>query len=256
MRLSIISRLVLATAVLLAFSAGLSAGGKRVVFIGDSITDGNWGNVYNYKKTSVERSQTDMNHIYGHSYVMLIASDWQSAHPGSGYSFFNRGFSGHKLCDLAARWQEDVLDLDPDILSVLVGTNDIHAWLDGGGGEDFDFAAWKASYGSLLQKVIDRNPAVELVLCTPFVARQGALAKSPTYDLRERLTIRMADVVRELCDEYDAVCVPFDTLFAKLISKQPTPSYWIWDGIHPTPAGHRRMADLWKRKSGFSLIAA
>jgi phospholipase/lecithinase/hemolysin len=26
---------------------------------------------------------------------------------------------------------------------------------------------------------------------------------------------------------------------------QNNPSYWIWDGIHPTPAGHQRMADLW-----------
>ena len=248
MRPSFLSRSLLAAAVLLLVSFVASAGGKRVVFIGDSITDGNWGNIYNYKRTSAERSQTDMNHIYGHSYVMLIASDWQSAHPGSGYRFFNRGFSGHKLSDLAARWQEDVLDLRPDILSVLVGTNDIHAWLDDGGGEDFDFAAWKASYAGLLRQVRDQNPSVKLVLCTPFVARQGSLAKSPTYDARERLTRRMATVVRELCKEYDAVCVPFDTMFEKLIGKQPEPSFWIWDGIHPTPAGHRRMADLWKKK--------
>lgn len=248
MRNSAFLGILLALAVPVLTSAGLSAGDKRVVFIGDSITDGNWGNVYNYKKTSAERSQTDMNHIYGHSYVMLIASDIQSSRPRSGYSFFNRGFSGHKLCDLAARWQEDVLDLHPDILSVLVGTNDIHAWLDDGGGEDFDFGAWKDGYGRLLQQVRDQNPSVRLVLCTPFVARQGSLAESPTYDMRERLTRRMAAVVRELCVEYDAVCIPFDTLFDKLIPKQPAPSYWIWDGIHPTPAGHRRMADLWKKK--------
>ena len=43
------------------FHTGLTAGGKRVVFIGDSFTDGNWGNVYNYKRTSAERSRTDMN---------------------------------------------------------------------------------------------------------------------------------------------------------------------------------------------------
>ena len=248
MRPSILLRIVLASVVLALFSPGLTAGGKRVVFIGDSITDGNWGNIYNYKRTSAERSQTDMNHIYGHSYVMLIASDIQSSRPGSGHVFFNRGFSGHKLCDLAARWQEDVLDLHPDILSVLIGTNDIHAWLDDGGGEDFDFDAWKTEYGNLLQQVRDQNPSVRLVLCPPFVARQGSLAKTPTYDIRERLTRKMAVVVRELCEEYDAVCVPFDTMFDKLIPKQPAPSYWIWDGIHPTPAGHRRMADLWKKK--------
>lgn len=238
----------LAVFLLLLPAFALSAGGKRVVFIGDSITDGNWGNVYNYKKTSAERSQTDMNHIYGHSYVMLVASDIQSARPRAGHKFYNRGFSGHKLSDLAARWQEDVLDLHPDILSVLVGTNDLHAYLGSHDDEDFDFDGWKEMYRQLLRRVREQNPQVKLVLCTPFVAREGSLAKSPTYGLRERMTRRMAGVVRELCEEFNAVCVPFDSLFEKLIGSEPEPSYWIWDGIHPTPAGHRRMADLWKKK--------
>ena len=135
--------------------------GPRVVFIGDSITDGNWGCVYHYKKTSAERSQTDLNHIYGHTYMSLVATWYETRHPRAGYQFYYRGFSGHKLSNLANRWQEDVLDLHPDVVSVLVGVN--------------------------------------------------------------------------------------DTLFEKLIRRQPRPSYWIWDGIHPTPAGHRKMAELWLR---------
>lgn len=75
---------VLLAAVLLLSGMAPRTQGKRVVFIGDSITDGNWGIVYHYKPTSAERSQTDLNHIYGHSYVMLIASDWQSRHPEHG----------------------------------------------------------------------------------------------------------------------------------------------------------------------------
>ena len=135
--------------------------GPRVVFIGDSITDGNWGCVYHYKKTSAERSQTDLNHIYGHTYMSLVATWYETRHPRAGYQFYNRGISGHKLADLANRWKEDVLDLHPDVVSVLVGVN--------------------------------------------------------------------------------------DTLFEKLIRRQPRPSYWIWDGIHPTPAGHRKMAECWLR---------
>ena len=241
-------KFILAAALSLLSGLSLLAGGKRVVFIGDSITDGNWGNVYNFKPTSAERSQTDLNHIYGHSYVMLIASDIQSARPKAGHRFFNRGFSGHKLPDLAARWQEDVLDLHPDVLSVLVGTNDLHHYLDTHDDGDFDFAAWKELYRHLLQQVRTQNPGVQLVLCTPFVAREGALGRQPRYELRERMTRRMASIVRALCEEFDAVCVPFDTLFEKLVRTEPEPSYWIWDGIHPTPAGHRRMADLWKKK--------
>ena len=38
-------------------------------------------------------------------------------------------------------------------------------------------------------------------------------------------------------------------MFEKLVSTKPAPSYWIWDGIHPTPAGHKRMADLWLKKA-------
>ena len=63
------------------------AKGKHVVFIGDSITDGNWGCVNGYKPTSAERSHTDFNHIYGHSYMMLIASDFQAKHPEADYQF-------------------------------------------------------------------------------------------------------------------------------------------------------------------------
>ena len=221
--------------------------GPRVVFIGDSITDGNWGCVYHYKKTSAERSRTDLNHIYGHTYMSLVATWYETRHPRAGYQFYNRGFSGHKLADLANRWQEDVLDLHPDVLSVLVGVNDIYNYVENGDGAEFDFAAWKELYKSLLLQVRAQNPGVKLVLCTPFVARQGALGEKPDYARREELTKRLAVLVRELAKETGAGLVPFDTLFEKLIRRQPRPSYWIWDGIHPTPAGHRKMAELWLR---------
>lgn len=110
--------------------------GPRVVFIGDSITDGNWGCVYHYKKTSAERSRTDLNHIYGHTYMSLVATWYETRHPRAGYQFYNRGFSGHKLTDLAHRWQEDVLDLHPDVLSVLVGVNDIYDYVENGDGAE------------------------------------------------------------------------------------------------------------------------
>lgn len=226
--------------VLMSVTLGLSlhAEGLRVVFIGDSITDGNWGVVYNYKPTSAQRSQTDMNHIYGHGYMSLVASYYQAKYPGRGYSFFNRGFSGHRLSDLAARWQEDVLDLRPDVLSILVGINDIN--FSSEGKEALDIVAWKNLYRQLLLKVRGQNPAVRILLCTPFTTKEGKAGQA---------VHELAAAVRELAEELGATLVPFDGLFAKLVDRGPSPSYWIWDGIHPTPAGHYMMAELWKKKA-------
>ena len=241
---------VIILSLLPAFGASPVTQGKKVVFIGDSITDGNWGCVNGYKPTSAERSHTDFNHIYGHSYMMLVASDIQSKRPKAGYQFFNRGFSGHKLIDLEGRWKEDVLDLEPDVVSVLVGVNDMGSYMRDGSENKapFDFEGWKERYRSLLLQTKERNPSVRLVLCTPFLAKEGSTGKLADYGEREKMVSRLAESVRELCSETGATLVPLDELFKKLIASEPSPRYWIWDGVHPTPAGHRRMADLWEKK--------
>ena len=58
--------------------------GERLLFIGDSITDMNWG-----------RNEKDRNHYLGHSYVYLIASRLGVDIPQSKLEFFNRANSGN-----------------------------------------------------------------------------------------------------------------------------------------------------------------
>ncbi len=86
--------------------------GTRVLFQGDSITDGNRGRT------------ADPNHILGHGYAFLIAAKYGAMLPERELTFLNRGVSGNTVADLAARWQKDTLDLKPDLLSILVGIND------------------------------------------------------------------------------------------------------------------------------------
>lgn len=84
----------------------------RILFQGDSITDGNRGR------------GADPNHILGHGYAFIIAAKYGSLLAERNLNFMNRGISGNTVLDLEKRWTKDTLELKPDILSILIGVND------------------------------------------------------------------------------------------------------------------------------------
>ena len=164
---------------------------------------------------------------------------------------------GHALGDLAARWQEDVIDLRPDVLSVFVGTNDAERHLgrllradDPKTVPDFDFADWERTYRGLLDQARQANPALKIVLCTPFAAPCGKIVEGALgeyYPLRQRILAQCCVILERIAADYGATLVPFHRLIADLETRLPNgdATYWVWDGIHPTPAGQRLMADCW-----------
>lgn len=216
----------------------------RILFTGDSITDGGWGNSGGSDAPSENRNHVDLNHIFGHSYVMIAASALMAEHPGC-YECFNRGISGNTLADLEARWQQDCIDLQPDYVSILIGTNDVDRSL-ASNAEEFDILRWERRYDQLLEKTRKSLPDVKLILCTPFVAQAGKIGGADSYQLRKSLIEECVAVVSRLAAKHGAVLVPFGKLVEELTSSTALgASYWIWDGIHPTPACHRKLADMW-----------
>ena len=211
-----------------------SVAAHRVLYIGDSITDGGWGRSGGSAKASKDRNYWDLNHVYGHSYMMLCAAYYQSQWPDARWQFWNRGISGNTLYQMADRWQEDALALKPDVISILIGTNDVGAYQD-------DCKKNGKPYRHLLDTTHLVLPNTKLVLCTPFVGKS-------TGQIRMAITDSLAQIVRKIALDYKAVVVPFDRLFTDLQDDEPTPKYWIWDGIHPTAAGHQKMAELWEEK--------
>src|SRR3954453_13824130 len=86
--------------------------GARILFQGDSITDGNRGR------------SADPNHILGHGYAFIIAAKFGAAFAPLNLEFINRGVSGNTVLGLQKRWPADTIALKPDVLSVLIGIND------------------------------------------------------------------------------------------------------------------------------------
>ena len=217
----------------------------RIVFMGDSITDGGWGNSGGSAMPSAERNQTDINHIYGHSFMFLCASQLESDYPQLDYHMWNRGISGDDISRIASRWQEDVMELKPELLSFLEGANDVHYFLERDDSSGFDFERWEKAYRDLVEQTLSDNPSIVIFLCTPFTAPSGWVGRSRNYPQREETIDEMAGRIRQMAVDYKATLVDFNSLFKELCSQPEGPSHWSWDGIHPTPAGHRRMADLW-----------
>jgi lysophospholipase L1-like esterase len=202
--------------------------GFTFLFQGDSITDGN------------RTRNNDWNHVMGHGYQFIIASKLWYDFPKKAFHFFNRGISGNKVTDLAARWQKDTLDIKPDVLSILIGINDASTFI--GGNKDFTAENYEAGYRSLLQQTKEQLPNVQFILCEPFILPVGKV-KDKWDDYSNELKKRRESVLK-LSREFNAVFVPFQSAFNKALSKAPA-EYWIWDGIHPMPAGHELMAREW-----------
>jgi len=207
--------------------------GSVVLFQGDSITDAGRN-----RRDDGPNGWAGL----GRGYPMLLGAALLADHAGLKLKVFNRGISGNKVPDLAARWQQDALALKPAVLSILIGVNDIWHKLAGryqGTVEDY-----RTGYRALLEGTLKDLPGVCLIVCEPFVLRCGAVNEKwfPEFDRRRA-------VARELAAELKLTLVPFQAMFDEAV-KQAPPAYWAGDGVHPTLAGHALMAKTWREVVG------
>ncbi len=204
--------------------------GTRILFQGDSITD-------------MGRGRTeDPNHLLGHGYAFIIAAKEGAAFPERQLTFINRGIGGNTSVDLAARWKQDTLDLKPDVLSILIGINDLgHAFRDH---QTFSVDEFERRYDQLLADTVAALPNVKLILGEPFFG----LGKGTMEHLDERKIImpQMRAAVARLGEKYHAPVIHYQAMFDAALQRAPV-DYWIWDGVHPTYSGHQLMADEWRR---------
>lgn len=173
----------------------------------------------------------------GPGYAGLIASRLWCDQPARDWKILNRGISGNRVTDLYSRWKRDCLNLEPDILSILIGVND--TWHEFGNRDGVEVPRYEEFYRRILEWTRTARPGIRFVLMEPFVLPFGAVGAAwvPEIDARRA-------VVRKLAAEFDAVFVPLqEPLLEK--AKLAPPAHWLVDGVHPTPAGHQVLADAW-----------
>ncbi len=208
--------------------------GATVLFQGDSITDAG--------RDFEDKAPNDPKAL-GSGYAALLATQLLDTYPTLALQVFNRGVSGNKIPDLAARWQDDVTQLHPDVLSILIGVNDV--WHKRTGNYRGTLESYENGYASLLKETRAALPEIALVICEPFVLRCGVVDETwlPEIDAHRAAAKRVAD-------DAGAIWVPFQEAFDDAIADDMPPAYWARDGVHPTAEGHALMARTWLDATG------
>ena len=149
----------------------------------------------------------------------------------------NRGISGNKIADLLGRLQADVLDLQPQWVSLLIGINDTASTSAAGTPND----AFRRDYQALLEAV---QRQAKIVIMTPFFVAVPGGSEKQVDDLKEKIAI-----VSALAATYATVFIPLHETIDQLAG-QIDPALLAPDGVHPSQMGHGLIADLWRQAMG------
>lgn len=196
---------------------------RTSLFIGDSITDCG-------RRTDPEG--------LGDGYVRLLAEALVPA----GTRVVNRGISGNRVPDLIARWAADVTAEDPDELTVYVGIND--TWRRFDSDDPTTTEEFARGFGILDALAAEHQPAARRVYVEPFLVPVRPEQEGWLDDLAGK-----RETVRRFADTAGAAFLPLHDILTAAAAQHGAAAIAA-DGVHPTPLGHRLIADAWLAARG------
>jgi len=233
MRRILLALLMIATAAL--FGVEQFQDGQKICFYGDSITAPGGGYTYNLQKFYTARF------------------------PERKIQWFNRGLSGSNITNSLKRLQTDVIDLQPDVVTIMMGMNDVNIKLYNNSTPDEANAGKRAqalkdyemSYRKTIETLREKTKA-KIILMTPTPYDQYSLDSGDNLsDANSGLTAAAA-ITRKLAGEYHLELVEFHEVLTGLLQKWPDRKINRTDRIHPDNIGHLIMTGLFLRAQNIS----
>jgi len=199
-----------------------------IVFIGDSITDA--GRLLRQYKP------------FGYGYVHFAAYQLLAKYPDFDIDIVNTGISGNTIRDLERRWEKDCINHNPDIISVLIGINDVWRFHKNRGDEAVHFDEYESTYRRLLTRAREKSNC-QIILMEPFMFCNDT--ENAMYrDLQNYIAS-----VHRLAEEFDAVLVPLQKSINEIIGRV-LQGKWSDDMVHPFIWAHCWIAQRWLEAIG------
>lgn len=183
------------------------------MFQGDSVTD-----------AGRDRSQySDM----GLGYPKYASAMIEDAFPDVDFAFVNLGISGNRTEDLLQRMQSDFIEIQPDIVSIMIGINDVwHHYAFSGIYTSNE--AFEQNYTTLLEEIKQKTNA-KIMIIQPFL-----IDVPDKQQLKDELAEKQ-EIVKALADKYADVYLPMHEIF--LADEAEDKTVYAADGVHPTEDG-------------------
>ena len=207
----------------------------KILFYGDSVTD-----------AGRNREELTKQSALGYGYVRCIADRLSDDGPER-HSVVNMGLSGNRIVDLYARIKWAVWNREPDLISILIGINDI--WHEITAENGVDIERYEKVYRMLIEDTKKRLPNAKIVLCEPFV--EEGTDTCPTDEKPDRFKrfqeiYDYAAVVKKLAQEYGLYFLPLQKAFDDAVERLGV-EYYIPDGVHPNVGGSALIAREWMK---------
>lgn len=190
-----------------------------VVFFGDSVTD--------------TCHQVKKDYPYGSGYVNMVDSHINTNYCDLNVRVWNKGINGNRTKDLVARVKEDVLDLHPNMVFILIGVND--AWRSYDQNDPTSVEQFVKNYKTILDAIRAADTTTQIVMMSPFIIPSVEWVLNFKDDLDEK-----TKAVIDLAKEYQIPLIPLHELMPQY--DQKLPGMVSFDGVHPSVVGHALIA--------------
>lgn len=195
--------------------------GASMLFIGDSVTD-------------CYRNYDDLYDL-GRGYSKYIAQSLNTLYPDRKFTLINKGVNGDRTINLLRRYETDFLPYPSDLISILIGINDV--WRRYDSNDPTPTNVFVDHYQELLERLKKDFPAAKILIIEPFLLHKDHSKDAWLEDFNPKL-----QSVHDLAADFADYFLPAHGVFDILLKNGYASERFSEDDVHPTELGHRILA--------------